>query len=132
MWNMALGCGHVLSDAPAQANNFNLFIRTDGRCPGRPIAFSLSIEQIGVQVGMANALSLGMNHRQIDPKRLCPRPDCGRSEDFGRCLIAIFLRSEERRVGKEWVSKGGSRWSPLHKKKNMNDYINNLKINITI
>src|SRR3546814_20900839 len=22
MWNMALGCSHVLSDAPAQANNF--------------------------------------------------------------------------------------------------------------
>src|SRR3546814_9015766 len=96
MWNMALGCSHVLSDAPAQANNFNLFIRTDGRCPGRPIAFSLSIEQIGVQVGMANALSLGMNHRQIDPKRLCPRPACGRSEDFGRCLIAILDRKSTR------------------------------------
>src|SRR3546814_15465480 len=27
------------------------------------------------------------------------------------------LRSEERRVGKECVSKGRSRWSPNHKKK---------------
>src|SRR3546814_12833653 len=27
------------------------------------------------------------------------------------------LRSEERRVGKEWVSTGRSRWSPYHTKK---------------
>src|SRR3546814_11419035 len=26
-------------------------------------------------------------------------------------------RSEERRVGKEWVSKGRTRWSPEHRKK---------------
>src|SRR3546814_19988684 len=28
-----------------------------------------------------------------------------------------YWRSEERRVGKEWVSTGRSRWSPYHKKK---------------
>src|SRR3546814_19364946 len=55
-------------------------------CPGRPIAFSPSIEQIGVQVGMANALSLGMNHRQIDPKRLCPR----RSEEHTSELQSLM------------------------------------------
>src|SRR3546814_18274442 len=27
------------------------------------------------------------------------------------------LRSEERRVGKEWVRTGRSRWTPYHKKK---------------
>src|SRR3546814_11573510 len=27
---------------------------------------------------------------------------------------AMANRSEERRVGKEWVSKGRSRWSPYH------------------
>src|SRR3546814_15694540 len=29
-------------------------------------------------------------------------------------------RSEERRVGKEWVSTCRSRWSPYHKKKKLN------------
>src|SRR3546814_11560898 len=28
-----------------------------------------------------------------------------------------YFRSEERRVGKEWVSTCRSRWSPYHKKK---------------
>src|SRR3546814_12907106 len=28
--------------------------------------------------------------------------------------IAKAVRSEERRVGKEWVSTGRSRWSPYH------------------
>src|SRR3546814_18412004 len=30
---------------------------------------------------------------------------------------ALVARSEERRVGKEWVSKCRSRWSPYHEKK---------------
>src|SRR3546814_17035085 len=30
--------------------------------------------------------------------------------------VFIFLRSEERRVGKECVSTGRARWSPYHKK----------------
>src|SRR3546814_18498989 len=29
-----------------------------------------------------------------------------------------YLRSEERRVGKEWVSRFRSRWVPCHSKKN--------------
>src|SRR3546814_11452087 len=32
-------------------------------------------------------------------------------------LLLIPLRSEERRVGKEWFSKCRSWWSPLHVKK---------------
>src|SRR3546814_19455461 len=32
----------------------------------------------------------------------------------------IQSRSEERRVGKEWVSTCRSRWSPYHKKKKKN------------
>src|SRR3546814_18675045 len=43
-------------------------------------------------------------------------------------LPALFIfvaegidRSEERRVGKECVSKGRTRWSPEHKKKNNNE-----------
>src|SRR3546814_11173906 len=30
----------------------------------------------------------------------------------------LLARSEERRVGKEWVSTCRSRWSPYHEKKN--------------
>src|SRR3546814_14360817 len=29
----------------------------------------------------------------------------------------LLTRLEERRVGKEWVRTGGSRWSPYHEKK---------------
>src|SRR3546814_18294378 len=32
----------------------------------------------------------------------------------GRGLVYLRLRSEERRVGKEWVSTCRSRWSPSH------------------
>src|SRR3546814_11721519 len=35
-------------------------------------------------------------------------------------LDAVILRSEERRVGKEWVSMGRSRWSPYHSQKKKN------------
>src|SRR3546814_16568532 len=34
-----------------------------------------------------------------------------------RCAQVMASRSEERRVGKEWVRTGKSRWLPYHKKK---------------
>src|SRR3546814_14177477 len=34
-----------------------------------------------------------------------------------RCDRPRLLRSDERRVGKEWVSQGRSRWWPYHSKK---------------
>src|SRR3546814_17694629 len=40
-----------------------------------------------------------------------------RTISIGR-LHSFFLRSEERRVGKECVSTCRSRWSPYHEKKN--------------
>src|SRR3546814_1106850 len=41
--------------------------------------------------------------------------------DLGTTDAATFIRSEERRVGKECVSTCRSRWSPYHsKKKNKN------------
>src|SRR3546814_17861405 len=33
-------------------------------------------------------------------------------------VFPLLARSEQSRVGKEWVSTGRSRWSPDHKKKN--------------
>src|SRR3546814_17037513 len=35
---------------------------------------------------------------------------------FGEGGAGLFSRSEERRVGKEWVSTCGSRWAPYHEK----------------
>src|SRR3546814_20154172 len=46
--------------------------------------------------------------------------------DDPRHLVAVDLddgRSEERRVGKECVSTGRSRWSPYHSKKNTHQYL---------
>src|SRR3546814_12953271 len=41
-----------------------------------------------------------------------------RQQDQRRAiLLSSRRRSEERRVGKEWVSKCGFRWSPYHIKK---------------
>src|SRR3546814_9720331 len=36
------------------------------------------------------------------------------SRDFARVVFPEPVRSEERRVGKECVSTGSSRWSPYH------------------
>src|SRR3546814_19447057 len=40
--------------------------------------------------------------------------------DIDNSPIQSFGRSEERSVGKEWVSTCRSRWSPYHEKKNIN------------
>src|SRR3546814_11016253 len=42
----------------------------------------------------------------------------GTAPDFARDITAFVRRSEERRVGKECVSKCRSRWCPYHSKKN--------------
>ena len=36
-------------------------------------------------------------------------------------ILVTFVRSEERRVGKEWASMVRSRWSPVHEKKKKNE-----------
>src|SRR3546814_13385468 len=40
------------------------------------------------------------------------------ADRLGTALGAAAARSEARRVGKEWVSTGRSRWSPYHSNKN--------------
>src|SRR3546814_17899649 len=68
----------------------------------------------------------------------CRRQQQDASQRRDHCLHrSVPPRSEERRVGKECVSMGRSRWSPSNKKKNVkpdtlswsSQYIN--KINIT-
>src|SRR3546814_14001740 len=48
------------------------------------------------------------------------RGDARRSGGAGGAARCQAGRSEERRVGKECVSTGRSRWSPVHYKKNSN------------
>src|SRR3546814_17451049 len=42
----------------------------------------------------------------------------GQRYELSRLRAFVPAKSEERRVGKEWVTKCRSRWSPCHKKKN--------------
>src|SRR3546814_11750519 len=53
-------------------------------------------------------------HRALDLARLA-------LDEIGAFKVALDLavdvRSEERRVGKEWVRKWRSRWAPYHEKK---------------
>src|SRR3546814_10865202 len=47
----------------------------------------------------------------------CPVKACRNASTNKSLLVAcrrLFTRSEERRVGKEWVSTGRTRWSPYH------------------
>src|SRR3546814_2233357 len=47
------------------------------------------------------------------PSRSVPSRDTWHS-DFSQLALPLFMRSEERRVGKECVSTCRSRWSPYH------------------
>src|SRR3546814_20727431 len=47
-----------------------------------------------------------------DGEQVTLRPEA--TAGVARALISGGLRSEERRVGKEWVGKCRSRWSPYH------------------
>src|SRR3546814_14057434 len=66
-----------------------------------------------------------LHRRVFDPHREIEQHAIGaeivqvlRFELFHRREIAFTQRSEERRVGKEWVSTCRSWWSPYHKKNN--------------
>src|SRR3546814_13403218 len=47
-------------------------------------------------------------------KLMALKPAISRDETGNRALYGMVLRSEERRVGKEWVSTCRSRWSPYN------------------
>src|SRR3546814_20820271 len=56
--------------------------------------------------------ALGQQRRDV--LRVDPDPVPGATGEVDQ---AVLVRPEERRVGKEWVSTGRSRWSPYHLKK---------------
>src|SRR3546814_17015813 len=55
--------------------------------------------------------------RRPQPLPHLRRPTSARAGRPGRALVGGRRRSEERSVGKEWVSTCRSRWSPYHSKK---------------
>src|SRR3546814_18111626 len=61
----------------------------------------------------ARAVSQAGAPSQLDAADVGWRDPVGRAEPGSSQIIAVMLpRSEERRVGKEWVSTCRSRWSP--------------------
>src|SRR3546814_16124408 len=75
---------------PAQRLHERLFIEPHFAAPNRP----------GLAV-----------HRQAGARGMMAPP---RSGQLHRLTVRANRRSEERRVGKEWVSKCRSLWSPYH------------------
>src|SRR3546814_18204179 len=67
-------------------------------------------------------LRKGLNHER-GPLVIAHLPFAQQHDQGPAMTIADRMRSEERRVGKEWVSTCSSRWSPYHlkKKKNKNN-----------
>src|SRR3546814_11746551 len=58
--------------------------------------------------GMVLGYQLFRDRRVLDA-----RPDLV-GDEFGEKIVGLLVRSEERRVGKEWVSSCRSRWWPVY------------------
>src|SRR3546814_21114314 len=85
----------------------DLAVRRDGRFFGgylRCLFAFLRLRTLAFQLGVAFRHGLNV-HLTILPELLW---------DMVGALCAARRRSEERRVGKECVSTGRSRWSPYH------------------
>src|SRR3546814_11445065 len=59
----------------------------------------------------------GIAHRRVDRVALPRQPRCFGLQFAQPLAQRLAGRTEERRVGKEWVSKGRSRWLPATKTK---------------
>src|SRR3546814_331313 len=81
-----------------------LFERTmDGKIDGKPVPQILKERGVVPFIKIDKGLEAEANGVQL----MKPLPELG-------ALLTRAKRSEERRVGKEWVSKCRSRWSPSH------------------
>src|SRR3546814_17744011 len=89
------GSGSVVLDEPAGA----------GTVAGQPVA---RVHQLADAEGQAPAADAGVE-LVAEPFE---QPDLGvdARAPGGRQLVPVLLSSEERRVGKEWVSTGRSGW----------------------
>src|SRR3546814_15426587 len=75
-----------------------------GGCASIPGVAEMVEEQLGVQTVVANPLAQMTLGPRVQAHAL--------AQDAPALLIACGLRSVERRVGKECVRTGRSRWSP--------------------
>src|SRR3546814_12003714 len=66
----------------------------------------------GFPDGLMSKHPLSLQHEFHDPAQIYAQPLCSLKGKIRAKLV--FLRSEERRVGKECVRKCRSRWSPSH------------------
>src|SRR3546814_17324093 len=83
-----------------------------GHRPAGMCGIAVHIDDAGC-AGLDNEL----NRRQGLRKYLgdgLPSDDVGRVESREYAVLRVDSRSEERRVGKEWVSTSRSRWWPFH------------------
>src|SRR3546814_19111966 len=73
---------------------------------------------VGGRAAQREIVAPGLGHRDGPGDLTCAQKRHHRA-DFGgpEPDVAHATRSEERRVGKECVSTGRSRWSPVHSKK---------------
>src|SRR3546814_4992207 len=91
--------------------------------------YTLDGKRLRLNVTLEAATETFVGPRPADPAAT-PLPPMTRSSDAGRLrffipivadyaqlepvILRALVRSEERRVGKEWVSTCSSRWSPYH------------------
>src|SRR3546814_20346239 len=83
-----------------------------------PVMLAAQAGGIGLVFGMtalSGAFGLVLSQIVGRLRKLFPPEVCGVVVlMIGLSIIRVALRSEERRVGKECVSTGSSRWSPAH------------------
>src|SRR3546814_16604819 len=78
-------------------------------------ALDLEGEHLVARRVLAHGASYVAGVDALDDARQLPVPEGGVDVDLGEVKagrLGVAVRSEERRVGKESVSQGGSRWEP--------------------
>src|SRR3546814_2367165 len=66
MRDRALRRRHILGDLAAHADDLDRLVGARARCAGGMIALPGAVAEEGVEIGMANAVALGLDLRQID------------------------------------------------------------------
>src|SRR3546814_15626312 len=78
-----------------------------------PLVLLLRLAGSAQEAGRALAIGIGVRTRDFGTEQVTAEIDA-LMDDLGLPIFIVFLRSEERRVGKECVSTCRSRWSPYH------------------
>src|SRR3546814_18352235 len=78
-----------------------------------PLVLLRSLAGSAQEAGRALAIGIDVRTRDFGTEQVTAEIDA-LMDDLGLPIFIVFLRSEERRVGKECVSTCRSRWSPYH------------------